>query len=39
MFAETPDFFGGKHELTDCPVKHEVRREILERVDSWSDRM
>lgn len=39
MFAETPEFFGGEHELADRAVSEDVKEEILERVENWDDRL
>ena len=38
-FAETPEFFGGEHELSERAVDDEVREEILDRVEHWDDRL
>jgi len=39
VFAETPEFFGGEEELADRAVDDEVRREILDRVEQWDERL
>jgi len=39
VFAETPEFFGGEHDLADRAVNDEVRGEILDRVEYWDDRL
>jgi len=39
VFAETPEFFGGEHDLADRAVSEEVAKEILDRVDKWDQRL
>jgi altronate dehydratase large subunit len=39
VFAETPEFFGGEHELAERAVSEEVEEEILERVSHWNERL
>lgn len=39
VFAETPEFFGGEHELAERAVSEEVKRDILERVKNWETRL
>jgi altronate dehydratase large subunit len=39
VFAETPEFFGGEHDLAERAVSEEVKREILERVEHWEERL
>jgi len=38
-FAETPEFFGGEHELAERAVNDEVKQEILDRVEHWDQRL
>ena len=38
-FAETPEFFGGEHELAERAVNDEVKQEILDRVENWDQRL
>jgi altronate dehydratase large subunit len=39
VFAETPEFFGGEHDLADRAVSDDVRDDILARVDHWEQRL
>lgn len=39
VFAETPEFFGGEHELAERAASEEVKRDILERVENWETRL
>ena len=39
IFAETPEFFGGEHDLAERAVNDEVRQEILGRVEHWDERL
>jgi altronate dehydratase large subunit len=39
VFAETPEFFGGEHDLADRAVSEAVRQEILDRVQHWDERL
>lgn len=39
VFAETPEFFGGEHELAERAVSAEVEEEILDRVGHWNERL
>jgi altronate dehydratase large subunit len=39
VFAETPEFFGGEHDLADRAVSEEVAKEILDRVEKWDQRL
>ncbi|RLM53457.1 hypothetical protein DVK02_13265 [Halobellus sp. Atlit-31R] len=38
-FAETPEFFGGEHDLAERAVTDEVKQEILDRVEHWDQRL
>lgn len=38
-FGETPEFFGGEHELAERAVNDEVQQEILDRVEHWDKRL
>ena len=38
-FAETPEFFGGEHELAERAVDEETKQEILDRVEHWDQRL
>jgi len=39
VFAETPEFFGGEHDLADRAVNDDVREKILTYVENWDDRL
>ena len=39
VFAETPEFFGGEHDLADRAVSDEVAEKILDRVEKWDQRL
>ena len=39
VFGETPEFFGGEHELADRAVSDDVREDILGRVEHWEQRL
>jgi altronate dehydratase large subunit len=39
VFAETPEFFGGEHDLADRAVSDEVAEKILNRVEKWDQRL
>jgi altronate dehydratase large subunit len=39
VFAETPEFFGGEHDLADRAVSEEVANKILDRVEKWDQRL
>jgi len=39
VFAETPEFFGGEHDLAHRAVSDEVREKILDRVEHWDERL
>jgi altronate dehydratase large subunit len=39
VFAETPEFFGGEHELAERAVSDEVKQDILDRVEGWDQRL
>jgi len=39
VFAETPEFFGGEHELAERAVSDEVGDEIIDRVERWEQRL
>ncbi|MDR9382225.1 MAG: UxaA family hydrolase [Natronomonas sp.] len=39
VFAETAEFFGGEHELAERGVNDEVKKEILDRVEHWDERL
>lgn len=38
-FAETPEFFGGEHDLAERAVNEDVKQEILDRVENWDERL
>lgn len=39
VFAETPEFFGGEHELAERAVNDEVKQKILDYVEGWDERL
>jgi len=39
VFGETPEFFGGEHDLAERAVNEDVKQKILEYVENWDERL